>query len=325
MTAGRRRATAVLLTALLALTGCTSDELAVNDPPTTTATLPMPPGASFGAQPPEGVDAQACEATASLRPLSPMPEPGQMPRGSTMARIAARGRLVVGTDIGSNPLSFRNPISGDIEGFDIDVAHWISEAIFGDVRVEYRILSTGDRVPALADGDVDIVVKSMSITCARRQTIEFSAPYYVAAQRILVYRNSGIETTAGLAHKTLCATRNSTAATRIQRRAPSAKLVSTNTWADCLVLMQQGQADAIVGDAPILSGIAAQDPWFRIVGDSIGTEYYGVGIPLGENDMVRFVNGVLEERRADGSWQRAYNQWLAGLGPGSPPAVAYRD
>jgi len=319
------RAAVLAAAAGLLLTGCNVQTLTSDDPPTTTAMVPTPPGASFGAQAPEGTDAQSCDATTSLRPMSPMPEPQEMPDGSTMARIAERGRLVVGTDIGSNPLSFRDPISGDIKGFDVDVAHWISEAIFGDVRVQYRILSTGERVDALLNGDVDVVVKSMSITCDRRESVDFSAPYYTAAQRILVYRNSGIDSTAGLARKSVCATRNSTAITRIQRRVPSAEVVSTNNWADCLVLMQQGQVDAIAGDEPILSGIAEQDPWVRIVGEPIGTESYGVGIPQNENDMVRFVNGVLAERRADGSWQRSYDQWLSQLGPGYPPPTVYRD
>lgn len=320
----RARLLAVVAAAGLALTGCVMAEPPANTPPTTTAELPTPPGASFGAQVPEGVDASSCDATASLRP-GPLPAPEQMPAGSTMARIASRGRLIVGTDIGSNPLSFRDPISGDIEGFDIEVADWISQAIFGSSRIEYRILSTGDRVEALENGDVDIVVKSMSITCDRRQSVDFSSPYYVAQQRILVYRNSGIESVAGLANKSVCTTSRATSATRITDRVPSVKLVSTNNWADCLVLMQQGQVDAIVGDEPVLAGIATQDPWVRIVGDSIGTEYYGVGIPLGQDDMVRFVNGVLEQRRADGSWQSAYNQWLYRLGPGAPPPITYRD
>ncbi|WP_448222382.1 glutamate ABC transporter substrate-binding protein [Gordonia iterans] len=322
------RATAALaglVVVVLTLAGCSAPELTANEPPTTSADVPVPPGASFGAQTPEEIDSASCDATASLRPPAQMPVPGEMPRGSTMARIASRGRLVVGTDIGSNPLSFRDPISGDIEGFDVDVAHWISQAIFGDVRIEYRILSTGDRVTALQNGDVDVVVKSMSITCSRRESVDFSAPYYTASQRILVYRNSGIENVAGLAHKSVCATRNSTSITRIQRRVPTAEIVSTNSWADCLVLMQQGQVDAIAGDGPLLSGIATQDPWVRIVGDPIGVEYYGVGIPLGQTDMVRFVNGVLAERRSDGSWQRAYDRWLADLGPADPPPTFYRD
>ncbi|MEZ5212841.1 glutamate ABC transporter substrate-binding protein [Gordonia sp. PP30] len=322
----RATGTACLVVALcLAVAGCSSQDLRDTDPPTTVAQVPTPPGASFGAQAPEGIDTSDCDATASLRPPDTMPEPGHMPPGSTMARIASRGRLVVGTDIGSNPLSFRDPISGDIEGFDVDIAHWISQAIFGETRIEYRILSTGDRVAALRDGSVDVVTKSMSITCDRRKSVDFSAPYYVASQRIAVYRNSGIESIAGLAHKSVCATQNATSITRVQRRVPSAKIITTENWADCLVLMQQGQVDAIAGDEPLLSGIAAQDPWVQIVGDPFGTEYYGVGIPLGENDMVRFVNGVLEQRHADGSWQQSYNQWLSQLGPAVPPPVTYRE
>ncbi|GAC58197.1 putative ABC transporter substrate-binding protein [Gordonia hirsuta DSM 44140 = NBRC 16056] len=328
MRPGRRgllAAAATALSAALLLTGCASSHLTGSNPPTTSASVPTPPGASFGAPAPEDVPSATCDPFTSLRAMSPLPEPGHMPAGSAMERIASRGRMVVGTDTGSNPMSFRDPISGDIRGFDIDIANWISEAIFGEVRIEYRILGTGDRVRALQDGDVDIVVKSMSITCERTELMDFSAPYYVASQRILVYRNSGIESVAGLAHKSVCATRNSTPIARIQRKVPGARLVTTNTWADCLVLMQQGQVDGIVSDEPLLSGIAQQDPWVRIVGDPIGTEYYGVGIPKGENDMVRFVNGVLEQRRADGSWQRAYTTWLSQLGPGIPPPTNYRD
>ena len=328
MTTRRSRlltAGAAAVAALFTITGCAASDLPAGTPPTTIASVPMPPGASFGAQIPENVDAQSCDAITSLRPMSPMPEPEAMPADSTMARIAARGRLIVGTDTGSHPLSFRDPISGDIRGFDIDVASWISEAIFGSVRIEYRILGTDERIRALQNGDVDIIAKSMTITCERRQSVEFSAPYYVASQRVLVYRNSGIESVAGLAGKSVCATRNSTPITRIQRQVPDVKLVTTNTWADCLVMMQQGQVDAIVSDEPLLSGIVSQDPWVRIVGEPIGIEYYGIGIPMGEDDLVRFVNGVLQERRADGSWQQAYNTWLAQLGPAIPPPTSYRD
>ena len=105
---------------------------------------------------------------------------------------------------------------------------------------------------------------------------------------------------------------------------PGAELVTANSWADCQVMMQQGQVDAIVGDEPILVGLAEQDPWVHIVGDSIGTEYYGIGIPKGQDDMVRFVNGVLERRRADGSWLRSQQQWLPQIGD-TPPPTTYRD
>ncbi|MCF8608750.1 glutamate ABC transporter substrate-binding protein [Gordonia sp. HY285] len=298
------------------------------DPPTTTAEIPLPPDVSFDdsangpTQPTESTD---CD-TSSLRPDETLPAPGEMPRGSTMEEIEKRGRLVVGTDLGSNPLSFRDPLTGDVMGFDVDVAHWISEAIFGDPnRIDYRMVSTDDRVDALTDGSVDIVVKSMSVTCERLASIDFSIPYFQASQRILAYRHSGIESVADLNGKRVCATSASTSAGRVKALAPKAKFATTSSWADCLVMMQQGRVDAITSDTPILAGIAAQDPWAKVVGESLGAENYAVGIAKGHPDLVRFINGVLAQRRTDGSWQSSYNQWLSVLGPGSPPPYTYRD
>ena len=63
-----------------------------------------------------------------------------------MANIRARGRLIVGLDIGSNLFSFRDPITGEITGFDVDIAGEVARDIFGTPsQVEYRILSSADR------------------------------------------------------------------------------------------------------------------------------------------------------------------------------------
>lgn len=317
-------ALALTMAAVLSLAACSSDAASVAEPPSATAHQPLPPDVSFDNPSTPPSQSTDCD-TSSLRPTE-LPEPRKMPDESTMARIYDRGRLVVGTDLGSNPLSFRDPISGDVKGFDIDVAHWIAGAIFGDENlIEYRMLSNEDRIEALQNGSVDVVVKTMSINCDRLEKIAFSAPYYAASQQILAYRNSGISQPSDLAGKNVCATRASTSIARVQRAVPSAKYVTTGSWADCLVMMQQGQIDAITSDDTILAGIASQDPWVHVVGDSLGTENYGVGIPLGQDDFVRFINGVLAERKADGSWQRSYNQWLSLLGPGSPPPTTYRD
>ncbi|ALG86197.1 glutamate ABC transporter substrate-binding protein [Gordonia phthalatica] len=319
------RLTALVLVGVLTLTGCSFEAKIAGNPPSAAAQAPMPPNVKFGVDRDTPSTSTDCNTTAGLRPTA-MPTPGRMPAKSTMERIAQRGRLIVGTDLGSNPLSFRDPISGDVKGFDIDVAHWIAGAIFGDENlIEYRMLSNDSRLKALEERTVDVVVKTMSITCERLKVVDFSVPYYAASQQILAYRNSGITQAADLAGKTVCATRASTSIARAQKVVPSAKYVTTASWADCLVMMQQGQVEAITSDDTILAGIASQDPWVHVVGDSLGTENYGVGVPKGEDDFVRFINGVLAAREADGSWQRSYNEWLSLLGPGSPPPTTYRD
>ena len=90
------------------------------------------------------------------------------------------------------------------------------------------------------------------------------------------------------------------------------------------MLFQQGKVDAITGDDTILAGFAAQDPYAKVVGEAISDEPYGIGVPAQNVDMVRFVNGVLEQMKSDGRWAAIYGEWLGGLGPApTPPAAVY--
>ncbi|MGH3996220.1 MAG: transporter substrate-binding domain-containing protein, partial [Pseudonocardiaceae bacterium] len=133
-----------------------------------------------------------CNPLASLRPLGPLPQPGQMPSGSTMARIAERGRLVVGVGQDSHLFAFRDEGLRQA-GFETDIVWDIAEAIFGDRdRVVFRMLQASERPEAVRSGQVDVVVAGMSITCQRREKMDFSSVYYEAGQRILVNRGSGI-------------------------------------------------------------------------------------------------------------------------------------
>jgi polar amino acid transport system substrate-binding protein len=98
--------------------------------------------------------------------------------------------------------------------------------------------------------------------------------------------------------------------------------------ADCLVLMQQGQVDAISTDDTILAGMVAQDRNVGIVGRPFSDEPYGIGLPPDHPEMVRFVNAVLDQVRASGTWNDLYEEWLVDLLPGgniAPPAARYED
>ncbi len=318
---------AVLASTALALTSCLNVPAPTDDPPSASAIAPTPPGLTANAPIESPPNQNDCDATASLRPGA-LPPVARMPRGSTMEGIYTRGRLIVGLDVGSNLFSFRDPISGDIEGFDVDIAKEIARAIFGDPeRVDYRILDSNERISALQNREVDVVVKTLSITCDRARDVAFSTVYYEASQRILALRSSPIADVDDLAGKRVCAARGTTSIGRLQQRVPSVRMSTVSTWADCLVVLQQGEVDAVSTDDAILAGLAKQDPYVHVVGASLGEEPYGVGINSTQPDLVRFVNGVLDKIRADGTWYEIYNRWLASvLGPiYYPPQPIYRD
>ncbi|BBZ79267.1 ABC transporter substrate-binding protein [Mycolicibacterium anyangense] len=307
-----------------ALSGCGKTEYTVA-PPVPTLAPPTPAGMTEMApeppQPPDP-DENNCDRTASLRPF-----PNKADADAAVANIRARGRLIVGLDIGSNLFSFRDPITGEITGFDVDIAGEVSRDIFGTPsQVEYRILSSADRITALQNNTVDIVVKTMTITCERRKQVNFSTVYFTAYQRILAPRESAIAQASDLSGKRVCVARGTTSLKRVQEIAPPPIIVTVVTWADCLVALQQREVDAVSTDDSILAGLVAQDPYLHIIGPNMAQEPYGIGINLENTGLVRFVNGTLERIRRDGTWNTLYRKWLTVLGPApAPPTPRYLD
>jgi polar amino acid transport system substrate-binding protein len=317
---------AVLGALLLFTTGCGADQ-AVSTP-AAEADVPRPAGAEEVTAPPSTPAAPDCgDPTASLRPQGALPAPASLPTGSTMAKIRARGKLVVGVDQNTFRFGFRNPFTGNVEGFDIDMAKQIATAIFGTpTKLQLRIVTSSQRIPALKEGTVDIVIRTMTITCDRLEDVDFSSVYYLSGQRVLVKKASGIDGIDALGGKKVCATDGSTSLTNIAGAASKPVPVKVSDWTDCLVMLQQNQVDAISTDDTILAGLSAQDPFTEVVGAPIDAEPYGMAIAKGHTDFVRFVNAVIERMRTDGTWAATYNRWLSDLlGPApAPPPAKYR-
>ena len=312
--------------ALLAatLTAC-GQPVDVPSAPVPTLAPPTPAGMSAlpeqAALPPDPAR-DTCDRTASLRPFGTKAE-----ADAAVANIRNRKRLLVGLDVGSNLLSFRDPVSGEITGFDVDIAGEVARDIFGNPSaVEYRILSSANRISALQNNTVDIVVKTMTMTCERRKQVNFSTAYFVAAQRILAPRESDIATPSDLSGKRVCVAGGTTSLRRVQEIDPPARIVTVVSWADCLVALQQREVDAVSTDDAILAGLVSQDPYLHIVGPDMAEQPYGIGINLANTGLVRFVNGTLERIRTDGTWDTLYRKWFTVLGPApAPPAPRYLD
>jgi polar amino acid transport system substrate-binding protein len=283
-----------------------------------------PAGVSDPARPPSPPQDTGCgDPRASLRPDGDLPAPGAMPAGSTMARIVARGWLVAGVNQNAYRVGHRDPETGHLVGFEIDIVRAVAHALFGDPdRVKYAAIDASEREAALRDGRVDIVVRTMTMTCEAWRNVAFSTEYYTAHQRLLVPLGSKVTEIEDLSGRKVCAAEGSTSLSNIVRFNPDAIPVSTRDIVDCLVLLQQNQIAAVSTSDILLVALAAQDPRTTIVGRSLKDQPYGVAVAQSAPDLVRFVNGVLQRIRDDGSWTASYHRWLAGLGPPPPPPVA---
>jgi polar amino acid transport system substrate-binding protein len=326
----RVRLLAAAAAVLLVAAGCTSTG-SLPPPEPARAQAPRPVGVQDPAVIPTGPPTApgACDPRASLKPSGALPAPRRMPAGSTMARIVQRGRLIAGVDQNNFLLGFRDPKSGELTGFETDLVREIAKALFGRDRgtVQFRALSAAERIKALQDGSVDLVIRSFTMTCERWQEIAFSTEALHSGQRVLVNRDSQVKGLSQLGGQKVCAAAGSTSIRALAAARPAPVPVAAVNTLDCLVMLQQNQVAAVSTDDTILAGFAAQDPGTKVVGPAFTNEPQGVGIAKSATDLVRFVNGVLERMRADGTWVRLYNRWLAGALGGSvaPPPAVYRD
>jgi polar amino acid transport system substrate-binding protein len=324
------RVSLVFMALLLAVTACAGGGQPVDLANVTSVQPPSPVGVEENpaTSTTSATPAPPCDPKASLRPAATLPPPGQMPDPSTMKTIQNRGQLIAGVDQNTFLFGFRNPTTGALEGFDIDRVHEIAAAIFGDPnKVQFKVVTSANRIKALAEGQVDVVVRTMTATCERWQQINFSAVYYTAGQRLLVDKTSQVTSLDQLGGKKVCAAKGSTSIKTITANPAKLVPVQVDNWSDCLIMLQQGQVEAVSTDDTILAGMVAQDPNVKMVGPRFTEEPYGIGIPKANVEMVRFVNGVLAKSIADGSWAASYQRWLGRTGEQqpAPPTPVYQD
>ncbi|MFF7738684.1 transporter substrate-binding domain-containing protein [Streptomyces sp. NPDC007984] len=281
-----------------------------------------------------------CEAP-EKQTLSPSSADGDTIR-AIKSREGEKRKLVVGVDQNSYRWGYRNPNSGktaELEGFDIDLVHRIAKDILGDAdAVQFKAIPTDQRIPAIEDGRVDMVVRTMTINCDRIGDVAFSAPYFKTGQQVLAPKSSpvkGYDDT--LADRRICTAAGSTAYAALEADQKAGKLpagtdISTTVpnQLDCLVRLQLGEVDAVVTDGALAASQAAQDPTVQLKGEAFTAEYYGVAMKKDADDLVRRVNQILVDWRKDtaNGWLWSYEKWLsATLGKDAknsePPAPQY--
>ncbi|MFC7305474.1 glutamate ABC transporter substrate-binding protein [Streptomyces monticola] len=276
----------------------------------------------------EPAAADDCTPEDAVRSLKPSKD-----EGPTVKEIKTRkdkpNKLIVGIDQNSYRWGYRNPGTGDLEGFDIDLVRAIADELLGDRdAVLFRAVPTNQRVQAIQSGQVDMVVRTMTINCERAEQVAFSTAYFETGQQLLVPKTSKITGyDDSLKGKKLCTAAGSTAETELKRKSFGADISTTvPNQLDCLVRLQLGEVDAVVTDSALAAGQAAQDPTVRLVGKPFTTEYYGVAMSKEAPDLVRQVNHVLDEYRKD-DWDKAYDNWLADdlKNVDGPPKPKYRE
>lgn len=328
--------TATLLSLVaVALAGCGAGNGSAEPSGTGVSTGAPAPAAPVPAAVPAAVPADCAdglEPNASLAPGDVVTDPRRFAAGSTMAEIRKRGYLRVATNGDVVNWGVTDPTTGDPQGFDVDVAAEIAEALGLDpARTVYTVIPYSERQRVLGGDRVDLVAQQMTITCARwagtaatgkakaNPGINLSVPYYTAGARLLV-RTGTARRIDQLRGQPVCGTTGSTSLAALADQGLDP--VEAPSAGQCLVMFEEGEVAAVVGDETTLSGFKVQDPATEIIGslpESVGQ--YGLGTQPDQEDFTRFVNAVLLRLRGDGTLDRLYAKWMKPAVGGTAPRL----
>lgn len=246
--------------------------------------------------------------------------------GSFMAELADDGTITVGVKFDVPQFGFKNPTTDEVEGFDVDMANEVADAL--GVEAKFVEAISKNRIPFLQEDKVDIVFSTMTVNEERKKQIDFSEIYYVAAQSFLTKKGEGltVDTAAG---KKVCTAKGSTSELNLPAVQPDVEIVLQDGYAQCVTLLKNDQVDAVSTDDVILLQFLQKDPdLLEVSEETFSTEPYGAGIKKGHPEFVEFVSGVISDMKDDGRWAELYEKWITpvtGKEPPTPPPadVAY--
>jgi polar amino acid transport system substrate-binding protein len=225
-----------------------------------------------------------------------------------LSEIRDRGYLTIAVKNNQAPLGFIDE-TGNLTGFEIDIAHRLAEEILGDSSAVRLVpVSNVDRITAVLEDRVDIAIAAITLTEPRRRISSFSDPYYLDGAAFIT-QNPQIQQLRDLSSGTIALLDRSSTVAHVRYILPGATLVSVSSYIEGRRLLADGTIDAFAGDASVLAGWSVDLPSARILPNLISAEPLAIAIPKGRqhdplrteiNQAVRrwYEEGWLQERAA---------------------------
>lgn len=214
---------------------------------------------------------------------------------SDLQTIQQRGYLIVGTKNDSPPFGYYDGTT--LVGIDIEIAKAIAQNIFHSTSpdtVEFVSVTPQNRISKLNSKQVDILIATMSINDKRKLVIDFSNPYFVACQKIIVPIDSKITHLNYFNTKgTLAVVLGTTGEKILRLVAPNAHIVGAKSYTEAFELLEGHFVDAILGDDVILDGLNNGN--YKVINRAYSKEYYAVALRKGEKskELLSLVNSTI--------------------------------
>ncbi len=254
---------------------------------------------------------------------------GVLPTGaqaeSTLDAVKRKGVLVAGVSDSAPPFGFVDWATEEIIGADVDMARAIAKRL--GVGLKIRTVTPANRIPELIDGNIDIILTTMSRSPERAALLDFSSTYVKTGQKFLVKAGT-VTSLKDLEGKRIATAKGSTAELDARKALPTAHIEPFDNYLQAALALKRGDVDGLTADAAILYGIlamASERAKYEIPDVTISHEEYALGVRKGDTAFLDFVNATLREMESSGEARAIYEKWTVflkrepALTPVAPP------
>jgi polar amino acid transport system substrate-binding protein len=190
--------------------------------------------------------------------------------------------------------------------------------------VEYKPVSSVNRIPMLMEGRIDILAATMTKTPERAKQIDFSYTYFLTGQKFLTKKGT-VKTLKDFEGKRIATVKGSTSEQNVAKEVPYATVLSLDDYPQGVLFLQQGKVFAVTTDESILAGQLgmlekkpATKGKYEIPDLQISMEPYGLGMRKGDANFGKFVNDTLLEMEKNGEAKKIFLRWF---GPNSESPI----
>ncbi len=238
--------------------------------------------AAWGGASPQTASGPSAATQAKPKKLPPLP-----------ANIKQRGRWIIGVKCDVPPFGYIN-VKGQNAGFDVEIAKWFARYAFGKAsRVSYVCAPTPAREPLLTTDRVDLVISTFTYNADRDTRIDFSRAYFKAAGKLLVPNNGPVQKLSDINGRTIATTSASVYHKWMQNCFKSTTPLVFDSFANAVLALRGGRADAVMWDDTAVLGIATTDSSLKLAPDTFIPGPYGIGIKQGNTALKRWVDSRL--------------------------------
>jgi ABC-type amino acid transport substrate-binding protein len=214
--------------------------------------------------------------------------------------------LTVGSDIPYPP--FEQGKAGNYTGFDVELLEAVGKSIGREVEFEDTSFDT--IFLDLARGNFDVVASAATITDEREKTVDFTNPYYISEQAILVEEGGEIDSVEKLPGATVGVQQGTTGQEFVEEEGDAGELRKYPQGPDAVSALKNGTVEAVVIDIPVAENAVNAGPGLEISSAIPTEEEYGFAVKQGESELLEELNEGLKEVIDDGTYAKLYEQWF---------------